>query len=70
MLQAPVLELDTVKPPNVLLFTVHALEPKLNTPSTSLGDAELEVYVMLPVADWLPNVLPVTLPIVVKPLLT
>ena len=54
---APVLEFPAVMPPIVLLFVVQLFEPKLKIPITSEALAELEVYVMLPVIDWLPIVL-------------
>ena len=50
-LAAPVDELETVIPPTVLLFVVQLLEPKLKIPITSDALVELEVKVMLPVAD-------------------
>ena len=66
-LAAPVLELETVKPPMMLLDAVQSLLPKLNKAITSLADVLLDVYVMLPVALTLQIVLPVVFPIVVRP---
>lgn len=69
-LAAPVLELLTVIPPILLLLVTQFDEPKLKMPITSAAEVELEVNVMLPVDDISPIVLPVTSPIVVRPLET
>jgi hypothetical protein len=61
---------EAVIPPTVLFLTVHALDPKLNIPMTSAALDEVDVNVMLPVADWLPIVFPATSPTVVRPLET
>ena len=67
-LAAPVDELETVIPPTLLLLVVKLLEPKLKIPITSPALAELEVQVMLPVADIFPIVFPVISPTVARPL--